>query len=244
MKFIYQYRTSDNVQHDGEVCAPNREAAFRKLREQGIRPARLNAAPGLANWVVGIGKVWFIVFALSVAVIILSVAIVIENESNEISAMDRHQIYGEPAFMDELDRDEFAKVLDAQGERYLACFAQPGIIHKFSDHNWKYHMAQSLRGCLTNRIEVLESDRREVREIKLIVQGMKQELEAYLSDGVGTPELFVKRLMERQEKELQLFLSAKNEVERMPERLAIRNASLRSLGLPTIEPPEELPENR
>ena len=38
MKFLYEYRTSDNVHHDGTINAPDREAAYAALKAQGIRP--------------------------------------------------------------------------------------------------------------------------------------------------------------------------------------------------------------
>ena len=56
MKFIYQYRTSDNEVKRGEIVAPDREAAFQLLRAQGIKPARLEEAPGVFNKLFGKGK--------------------------------------------------------------------------------------------------------------------------------------------------------------------------------------------
>ena len=53
MKFFYEYRTRDNERRSGEVNAADREAAFALLKSQGIRPSRLNEAPGLANKLLG-----------------------------------------------------------------------------------------------------------------------------------------------------------------------------------------------
>ena len=69
MKFVYEYRTSDNALHSGRIAALDRDAAFAALKARGIRPARLVEAPGLVNKVFGKGKRWIAIVALSVAAI-------------------------------------------------------------------------------------------------------------------------------------------------------------------------------
>ena len=58
VRFVYQYRTHDNAVRSGEVSAADRDAAYRALKEKGIRPSRLEEAPGLANKIFGKGKRW------------------------------------------------------------------------------------------------------------------------------------------------------------------------------------------
>ena len=41
-------------------------------------------------------------------------------------ASPRHQIYGDPAFMETLERGDFGDILPRAGDRFLAVFAQPG----------------------------------------------------------------------------------------------------------------------
>ncbi len=43
MRFRYSYKTSDNVRHEAEISASDRDAAFTTLREHGIRPIKLLA---------------------------------------------------------------------------------------------------------------------------------------------------------------------------------------------------------
>ena len=64
MKFIYQYRTPDNVQHEGTICAATKDAAYDQLRARGVRPGRMVEAPGLFNKLFGKGKRWIAIGAL------------------------------------------------------------------------------------------------------------------------------------------------------------------------------------
>jgi len=47
-------------------------------------------------------------------------------DADPVRATPRHQIYGDPAIMETLERGEFGKVLPREGDRLLAIFAQPG----------------------------------------------------------------------------------------------------------------------
>lgn len=67
MKFVYEYRTSDNALHHGSVAAADRDAAFAALKARGVRPARLVEAPGFLNKLFGKGKRWIAIAVLSVA---------------------------------------------------------------------------------------------------------------------------------------------------------------------------------
>ena len=67
MKFVYEYRTSDNELHHGSIAAADRDAAFASLKARGVRPARLVEAPGVLNKLLGKGKRWIAIAVLSVA---------------------------------------------------------------------------------------------------------------------------------------------------------------------------------
>ena len=62
---------------------------------------------------------------------------------------------------------------------------------------------------------------------------MKDELRAYLADGVGTPESYARRLNERLREEISIRTRIENELksDRSPDALKKANESLRSLGL-------------
>ena len=80
-------------------------------------------------------------------------------------------------------------------------------------------------------IEVADADSREVRELKQIVNGMREEMREYLANGNGTPRSYWRRLNERTRREL--------ENEKSPEVWDEKNAALRRLGLRTIPTPNE-----
>ena len=56
MKFFYQYRTRDNISHDGEISASTLDDAYAALKAKGIRPGRVVEAPGFLNKLLGKGK--------------------------------------------------------------------------------------------------------------------------------------------------------------------------------------------
>lgn len=47
MKFVYYYKTSDGVRRKGEIGAANKEEVFATLRQQGIRPIKVELPGGV-----------------------------------------------------------------------------------------------------------------------------------------------------------------------------------------------------
>ena len=243
MKFTYQYRTGDNVLHNGTVCASDRDAAFSKLRARGIKPSRLEDAPGFFNKLFGKGKRWiaigilaFLVAALALALNKTTRPIIVGDVNGESS--QRHQIYGDPAIMDAMLSDGFSNIFSNIGERYLAAYAMPG---SSVSQTVRLKAPDELLTCLTNKIDFLPTDSREVAELKAIVNGLKDELREYLSDGKGTAVSFMRRLDERQEEERLIYLRVKNELEENPnpDLWEERNRSLREMGIRTIPRPRK-----
>lgn len=251
MKFNYQYRTPDNRLQSGSIDAPTRDAAYVALKRMGIRPSRVVEAPGFFNHLFGKGKRWIAICVLmGVATLSLAFAMSMRRKANEASVVslsrlnapaDRHQIYGEPALMERLGREDYASVFDSIGDRYLAHFAQPGRTVSFTNTAWRSEMACAIANLSAARIEVSFDDVREVRELKQIVLGMREELHDYLSNGVGTCATFVRRVEERQQREIQIYIQAKEDLKhknKVSEYERI-NASLRRIGLPTILVPDD-----
>lgn len=75
MKFVYEYRTSDNVRHNATVSAPDRDAAFARLKARGIRPSRLEDAPGFFNKLFGKGKRWIAIAVLTILLALTAVTL-------------------------------------------------------------------------------------------------------------------------------------------------------------------------
>ena len=236
MKFVYEYRTSDNVIHRGEVNASSRDTAFRKLRQSGIRPARLEESAGFFNKLFGKGKRWIAIGLLVLVAGFLAFRVFTTREKTQSYSSIRHQIYGDPALMEELELTEYASVFALEGERMLAKFAQPGIVQQFKGRDWRVAFASELDAVLTNQIMFVDGERREIRELKQIVNGMKDELRRYLANGNGTTASYVRRLLERQEREFRIYASVKLELEKEEdqEKWQRRNDELRALGLMTV----------
>lgn len=232
MKFSYQYRTSDNVCHSGIISAADRDAAFDALKREGLKPFGLAEVPGTFNLVFGKGKRWIAIALLALALVLSVVFAFVFREPLPSHVSDRCQIYGDPSVLEEFERTGFSKVFTHPGERYLACYARPGVVVNVP----KDLKPQDMMGALQSEVVISKDDPREVRELKAIVNGLKVELRTYLSDGVGTPEKYAKRLIERQERESEIYNQAvvdlraeTNEAVR-----AGRNTALRAMGLRTI----------
>ena len=243
--------------------AESREAVFEALRARGIRPIKVVAADGSkANGEVreeGRGnreeekkkeKVLYAGVAVLFALLALSVAFVLfvfKNNNPPPSpevASPRHQIYGDPAIVGGFEHGDFGDALPRQGDRLLAWFSQPGRITcprntsraellRLGDAN-----VAALKSVVDSDVEIAGADSREVRELKQIVNGIRQEMREYLANGNGTPRSFWRRLNERTQQEAQIYERTRREIEMSPETLDERNASLRKLGLPTISTPE------
>lgn len=211
------------------------------LKSAGIRPFGLAEAPGVFNKLFGKGKRWIAIVALTILAVVFAVVSAQKNRysfipEETIRLTPRHQVYGEPFYMDALERDGYDAIFNTVGERYLAFFAQPGRIHQFGDRDWRRKMADALPAALTNDVVFADDERREDRELKAIVCGMKKELMRYLSDGIGTYKTYVSRLEERQMQEFRIYAQAQKELagEISREKIDERNEILRNIGLPTI----------
>ena len=243
MKFIYNYRDKNNVVHEGVCNAHDRDAAFRQLKKSGIHPSRVVAAPGVMNKVFGSGKRWLAIIGLAAIVVVLIVDRIVTSQLTRAQNMPRHQIYGDPALFEELARNDYRTVFENVGERFLARYSQPGaevVGIAMMEAKKLDEIAQSLEECIGKKIPIHDSDAREIRELKQIVEGMKLELEEYLSDGVGSVRLYLQRLDERQESECGLLRRARMLLQSETDLSIWKkvNDDLRKVGLRTIAPPE------
>jgi hypothetical protein len=166
--------------------------------------------------------------------------------------------------MEGLERGDFSNVLPREGDRMLAIFAQPGRIMcakganprrldalvpvrdgqgpdrtasaaAIFDAYAKNELAPELD------IAILPDDPREIRELKQIVNGMREEMRDYLANGNGTPRSFWRRLNERTAQEIQIYERTRRELEKetSEEVWEQKNDALRRLGLRTIPNPGE-----
>ena len=230
MKFVYEYRTSDNAKHNGVVCASDREAAYAALRKRGIKPSRFAEAPGFFNKFFGKGKRWIVIGVLGVLCLLLGVlALVFQKRNAALSSSlvtlnssfdvgTRRQPIGDQAVIEKGIATGWAEVFDLEGERFLASFAIPGVppavrsttedeIRKALDHDCR---VDSLPDAS------FESGSIESRQVRAMVEGMKNELRAFMSAG-GSIRQYGRRLIQRQSEEISYFTRAQNEVNRVAE---------------------------
>lgn len=254
MKFTYQYRTRDNVVCSGEVDAPTRDDAFVQLKAQGIKPSRVEEAPGLFNKLFGKGKRWIAISVLGVAVVALLLGVMaLRNRMNSLAAAledsnlyaERAQIYGDPAVLRDAESKEWQNVFTNEVELLLAQYAIPGkpVVRR----------ARAIDATVLNQlsaamqpIEVRTQDLAEIAQMKRIVNGMKRELRDYLAAG-GRLDGYARRLAARQREEIDLYGRVRIELERSKDETLwqTRNAALRRMGLPMVDrDPERPPEEK
>jgi len=267
MKYTYAYKTPDGVRHEDSMTASSREEVFSALRAKGIKAIKVVAADGskangevrglrkravvalvaLAAAVAGVVSWWWAARAgrASHQTAATSAAAPVATNSSP-----RHQIYGDPAVMEAFERGDFGDAMPRAGDRLLAVFAQPGryMCPRGADPRRLETRTEAAfeayaRGELAAEkdIEIADADSREVRELKQIVNGMREEMREYLANGNGTPRSYWRRLNERTTSEIQIYERTRRELEneKSPEVWDEKNAALRRLGLRTIPNPNE-----
>ena len=258
MKYTYAYKTSDGMRHEESMNADSREEVFAELRKRGIKAIKVVAADGSkANGEVRGVRKRAVAALVALAAISASVVAFFGGTrtaavvaANPAAVSPRHQIYGDPAIVETFERGDFSNVLSREGDRLLAVFAQPGRLmctkgtnpRKLSANAAEQFAAYARNELGTdNDILINADDPREIRELKQIVNGMREEMRGYLANGNGTPRSFWRRLNERTLSEMQIYERTRRELERetKPEIWEQKNESLRILGLRTIPAPNE-----
>ena len=286
MKYTYAYKTSDGVRHEDSMNAASREEVFAELRKRGIKAIKVVAADGSkANGEVkGVRK-----RAVAALVALAAVCAVVAycggtrtaavTAANSATSSPRHQIYGDPAIMEPIERGDFGGILPREGDKMLAVFAQPGKLmcargfdprrlnqklspssadngraccpqaaeRRVGDNTPYQNAAQVFEAYAKDDlgadkdIQIVAEDSCEVRELKQIVNGMREEMREYLANGNGTPRSYWRRLNERTLSEMQIYERTRRELEKetRPEIWEQKNESLRILGLRTIPAPNE-----
>ena len=256
MKYTYAYKTSDGTRHEAAMDAESREAVFAALREQGIRAIKVVSADGSkANGEVrGVRKRVVAAVAVGAAILAGIVAFIIGESSsqtigrsNSSLSAPRHQIYGDPVIIERFERGDFGDALTNRADQMLAWFAQPGRLMCPRGTDPRRMAAAFAEASPSSREHSAEcsrdmaSDSREVRELREIVNGMREELREYLANGNGTPRSYWRRLLERTQQEMQICERTRRELENEtnPAVWEEKNEALRRLGLRPIPNPRD-----
>ena len=227
MRFVYEYRTSDNVRHTGTIRASSREAAYAALKAKGIRPGSVEDAPGFFNALFGKGKRWIAIAILAFVAIGLVVARVRNPpqprpDPRAAAPAPRH-------FVELGDGIDLATVFADSGERFLAYYALPGVRFEVPD------APENLADCLKHTILIDPEDSEAAIELKRIVTGMKDDMRAYLSSDFGNVAAYVLRLEERQAMEAEYRDGVMRRLRAGLVSLEEANAILAAMGLQRAE---------
>ena len=250
MKYTYAYKTSDGVRHEDAMEADSREEVFVRLRERGIKAIKVVAADGSkangempSKGLFG-GRGVFALPIIAVAMIGIAVwwlygvrATPALPGDDFLAAGTRRQAIGDPAVIEKGIRSGWADVFEREGERFLASFAIPGV--KAGQRSTR---EEEIRSVLDQTLAPKDGDSIEARQIKAMVEGMKQEARRYIAAG-GTIVGYGKRLVERQEAEIAIYSRVKAEAEEKRGKMAEeefeaflekRNDELRNLGIKPV----------
>jgi len=256
LKFTYQYKTSDGVRHTGVHVACSREAVYNELRAKGIKAFGVEPAPGLGNRLLGVlfsrtSIIGVLLLSLG-ALAVISVAYLQEKseppspppvvEDSVFLAKTRRQIIGDTAVIEVGMKNGWSDVFPDEGERFLASFAIPGVPAGVKTTN-----VAELERALKRTVVIKPDDSMEAKQIKSMVEGMKDELRAYMARG-GTIAKYGERLVERQEQELSYYRRVKEEIEsaaksglsdaEVEAKWKAGNADLRNMGIRLVPMPE------
>ena len=214
MKFLYQYKTSDGTRHDGVCSAASRDAAYDKLKSEGVKPFNVVPAPGVVNRLLcALGRRGVALVVVSF-LLVCAIAVAVVGQRRDSGSSDdvflasmRRQIIGDAAVIEDGIRTGWKDVFAHEGERFLASFAIPGVAATVRTTS-----VDELSAALARQVAVSDEDSIEVRQIKSMVEGLKRELRAYVADG-GTIAQYGERIVERQEMEIGFYNRVKTEIE-------------------------------
>lgn len=167
MKFLYEYRTSDNAKHSGTISAASRDAAYAAIKVLGVRPSRVVEAPGFFNKLFGKGKRWLAIAALGVLVIIA--IFVIHAENRTIRTIKEAQSFvPSPAFV-ELRAQTDALLLAATNDVSAARDNLRALFRKhyplLPDKPREREEAEALYGRASIRLDALDAGERKIDTI-------------------------------------------------------------------------------
>jgi len=225
--------------------ASSREEVFEALRARGIKAIKVVAADGSkANGEVRGVRKRVVAVLVALAAVCAGVVAYLGGERTGASVAPefetsetRRQVIGDIAVIEKGIRTGWADVFEREGDRFLASFAIPGVAA-----GQRSTSEEEIRRVLNMKVEAKPTDSIEIRQIKAMVEGMKEEARRYLAAG-GTVVGYGRRLVERQDAEIAIYNRVKAEIEALrkgksAEELETiieeRNDELRNLGIKPI----------
>ena len=245
--------------------AASREAVFEALRAQGIKAIKVVAADGSkANGAENSKRTTTRVVVAATVLIAAAIAVGVwwligggrgatalprprqarsSRDGDEVkatsflTAQTRRQVIGDVAVIEKGIRTGWADAFEREGDRFFASFAIPG-----AEAGQRSTSEEELRRALESAVEATPNDPLEIRQIKAMVEGMKEEARRYIAAG-GTAVGYGQRLVERQEAEIAIYGRVKSDIEAAHKKmdsnafedyLEKRNDELRNLGIKPV----------
>ena len=239
--------------------AESREAVFAALRQQGIKAIKVVAADGSkANGEIrGIRKRVLAAAVVGAAVLAVIGTVMVGRGLRPrrgepgvfalpLDNTTRRQVIGDTAIIEKGIRTGWADVFELEGERFLASFAIPGVpAGQRSTSEEK--LREALHSTPTPSTYTSVSDGLEARQIRAMVEGMKDEARRFVKAG-GSIAQYGRLLVQRQEEEIAYYNRAKAEIEaaqkakmsaaQLNDLWEKRNESLRQMGVKLVPMPE------
>ena len=233
--------------------AESREAVFSELRKQGIKAIKVVAADGSkANGEIrGVRKRVLAASVLGAAILAVAITVTVgrgvltapqpSSVEASLESSTRRQIVGDGAVIDKGILTGWKEVFPDEGERFLASFAIPGV--KAGQRNTT---EKEIADALARKVEISEDDSIEARQIKAMVEGMKDEARRFVAAG-GSVVAYGRRLTERQDAEIALYERVKSEIDKAAQTMNAdelvsfweqRNNQLRNLGIKLVPLPD------
>ena len=237
------------MRHTGVYAARSKTDVYDELKAQGIKPYGVEPASGLANKILGsLGWRSFVIAALTLSLGVISLAYLKERsdapavEDSVFLSKMRRQIIGDAVLIETGIKNGWDEAFEHEGERFLASFAIPGVPAGVKTTNVK-----ELEAAVKRTVAISPDDPMEVKQIKSMVEGMKEELREYIAEG-GTIKQYGERLVERQEQELSYYRRIKEELDtaaksgisedELETRWKASNAELRNMGIKLVAMPD------
>ena len=227
----------ENENRSGEFRAANRAEAYALLRKQGIRPYRVLGDDPLP-WRPVVMAVLPVLTA--VAAFFLAVRFFSGDKAGPVA---RSQLQGDRALIFDGVRAGWKDAFGLPLDRYLAAYAQPGT--EARPPLLSSAELDGLEGDLRRTTEPREDEGPELRQLRGIVAGMREEMRKYL-DGGHTVAEYLEWLEQRQRQEREFRTRAEESLARTPRNLRYEawkslNARLLERGLEQLPVPEGLP---
>lgn len=202
--FVYSYQDSQGLKHEAEIAASDKDAAYRVLRERGIRPIRVSEriVPVVRKGFRGLRKrdaACIVVFVLCLVIGVWYLAMrSARDQSNDrtfeqsniratsseavslATPRPRRQIEGLPDNPIPTATNAFRY----SSERFLALHAQPGLVFESAGFS-----LADLPEALEKGIVIHESDADAVQDLKRVVAWLKEEAATLLRSGKGLDDI-------------------------------------------------------